>query len=197
MLEGYIALNHLMLVVKTMDTKPSAVITSIGAVFFDPVTGVTGEQFYRCIRLDNNAVRGRSLGIETFMWWLNQPSVAQAELRNEQRYDLDVVIKEFILFLQKNADKQRLQVWSKGPSFSCGVMGHAIDSYNLGELWHFWNERDVCTVIELANVLGLNISESVKYDGARHHSLYSAIYQAKVVAYIWSHILKLSVISSV
>ena len=39
-------MNHIMLDLETLDTSPSAVVLSSGAVAFDPYTNALGDRFY-------------------------------------------------------------------------------------------------------------------------------------------------------
>lgn len=54
------------------------------------------------------------------------------------------------------------------------------------------NDRDVRTINALAKDLGLNIKNIIKFEGTPHHALYDAIYQAKLVSYVWTYLVKIA-----
>lgn len=72
--------THLMLDLETMGKKPGAPIVSMGAVFFDPITGETGGEFYRVICLESSMYFGAKPDAGTILWWLKQSSEARSAI---------------------------------------------------------------------------------------------------------------------
>ena len=66
-----------MLDLETMGKGPSAAIVTIGAVFFDPMTGELGAEFEAHIDLRDSARFGE-IDPDTVLWWLGQSDEAIA-----------------------------------------------------------------------------------------------------------------------
>ncbi|EAX3581667.1 3'-5' exoribonuclease, partial [Salmonella enterica] len=78
-------------------------------------------------------------------------------------------------------------------SFDNVILRHAANKVGLlSPMWNYWNDRDVRTVSALAKALGLNINNIIKFEGVKHHALYDAIHQAKIVSYVWTYLMKIA-----
>lgn len=186
-------MKHLMIDIETMDNKPTAAITAIGAVYFDPVAGEMGKTFYRRVSLTSSVKYGCTMGAETVLWWLRQSSEARGELLNDDNQKLDYVLQDLSCFITDNADPHYLQVWGKGPAFDNVILRHSAEKCGISyPLWNYWNDRDVRTVEEISKDLGLNIRSIIKFEGTPHHALYDAIHQAKIVSYVWTYLVKIA-----
>lgn len=184
-------MKHLMIDLETMDNKPTAAITAIGAVLFNPETGALGENFYRRVSLASSVDYDCTMGAETVLWWLRQASEARSELIDDKCSLLNTVIYELYEFIRDRTDLQNLQVWANGASFDNVILRHAAKKIGLpGVMWNYWNDRDVRTLGALAKDLGLNVSHIIKFEGTPHHALYDAIHQAKMVSYVWAYLVK-------
>ena len=186
-------MKHLMIDLETMDNKPTAAITSIGAVFFNPETGEMGATFYRNIMLESSVAHGCTIGAETVLWWMQQePEASRAWLYGGSQ-DLRDVIEDLLTFINNNCDSHTLQVWGKGPSFDNVILRHAVEKCGYRfPFWNFWNDRDVRTVEQLAKDLGLNINKVIRFEGIPHHALDDAIHQVKIVSYVWMYLVKIA-----
>ncbi|MDM3001251.1 MULTISPECIES: 3'-5' exonuclease [Citrobacter] len=185
-------MKHLMIDLETMDNKPTSAIASIGAVFFDPETGEMGEQFYQRVSLDSCVEHGLTMGAGTVLWWMRQDSEARSELLNDECMDLPmslVSLEEFVTF---HSDPGHVQVWGNGAAFDNVILRNAAKCCGYAPLWDYWNDRDVRTVVELSKTLGLNVRSIIKFEGVKHHALYDAIHQAKVVSYVWMYLVKIA-----
>lgn len=184
-------MEHLMIDLETMDNKPTAAITAIGAVLFNPETGALGETFYCRVSLASSVDYDCTMGAETVLWWLRQSSEARSELINDTCSSLNTAISELYHFIRDHADSHHLQVWANGVSFDNVILRHAADRVGLlSPMWNYWNDRDVRTVKAMAKDLGLNINNIIKFEGTPHHALYDAIHQAKMVSYVWAYLVK-------
>lgn len=186
-------MNNLMLDLETMDNKPTAAITSIGAVFFNPETGEMGETFYRRVSLESSVAHGCSVGADTVLWWMRQSSEARSELLSDDSHGLDTAIEDLHYFITSQTDAGSLQVWGNGAAFDNVILRHAAEKTGLfSTMWNFWNDRDVRTIVQLSKTLGLNVNNIIKFEGTKHHSLYDAIHQAKIVSYVWMYLVKIA-----
>ncbi|PJH71320.1 3'-5' exoribonuclease [Salmonella enterica subsp. enterica serovar Typhimurium] len=186
-------MKHLMIDLETMDNKPTAAITAIGAVLFNPETGEMGETFYRRISLTSSVDYDCTMGADTVLWWLRQSIEAKSEIINDANCPLDTAISDLFHFICELTDAHHLQVWGNGSSFDNVILRHAANKVGLlSPMWNYWNDRDVRIVSALAKALGLNINNIIKFEGVKHHALYDAIHQAKIVSYVWTYLMKIA-----
>ena len=79
--------KNLMIDLETLGTFMNAPVVTIGACFFDPMTGEIGDKFYRKIDMVD-AMRFGSASGDTLRWWLlgfgNQVEVLSGLSANEQ-----------------------------------------------------------------------------------------------------------------
>lgn len=186
-------MKHLMIDLETMDNKPTSAIASVGAVFFDPETGEMGEQFYQRVSLGSCVGHGLTMGSETVLWWMRQDAEARSELLNDDCLDLPLALANLESFITEHSDPSKVQVWGNGAAFDNVILRNASEKCGFADpLWYYWNDRDVRTVVELSKTLGLNVRNIIKFDGVKHHALYDAIHQAKVVSYVWMYLVKIA-----
>ena len=168
-------MNHLMIDIESLGTRPNAPILSIGAVLFDPNTGKQGATFYRAIDPANAFLHGVPDG-DTFKWWMEQSDAARkaavsgTSLLSDALSDLTkmpVVWKD-------------VQVWANDPDFDVTILNYAYHKA-LGQLapWRFWNTRSCRTIAEVAG------KRPPKPQGVHHNALDDAIHQAKWVSDMW------------
>lgn len=95
--------RHISIDLETLGISATALILSIGAVAFDPVTGLqTDEGFYRIIDIEN-PVGGGDIDASTVCYWMNASAEARNELFGEatkdQRVDLRLALSELSEYL--------------------------------------------------------------------------------------------------
>ena len=73
-------MNDLMIDLESMGKKPNAPIVSIGAVFFNPLTGELGQEFYMAVSLESAMDQGAVPDGDTILWWLKQSSEARSAI---------------------------------------------------------------------------------------------------------------------
>ncbi|MCI0316252.1 3'-5' exonuclease, partial [Cronobacter sakazakii] len=78
-------MNHLMIDLETMGNKPTAPIIAIGAVLFEPSTGVMGPEYYAVVDLESSMVRDALADPGTILWWLKQSAEARAAITSDNR----------------------------------------------------------------------------------------------------------------
>ena len=170
---------ELMIDIETMGPAPDGAVLAIGAVPF-AMNGVKLEiapeddWFDVRITLEANVRAGRKIDGDTIEWWLRQDRDAQVVLLREPRHtNLDTVMVEFCEFVEKHGCKT---VWAKPPTFDLLILRHMF-----GADWpfHWRNERDVRTVLYMADTLGWKLPE--KPDGVKHDAVHDAYVQAKQV----------------
>ncbi len=86
--------THAMIDWETLDTKPSAVVLTLGAVKFNPYRGIVGSKFYRRWTLASTQRLGLTMSPDTLSWWMTQSDAARREAF-EGKDDLRQSIHEF------------------------------------------------------------------------------------------------------
>lgn len=157
---------------ETLDTKPSAVILSLGAVKFDPMYPVPESAPRLSLRfeIDAQSQLGRTISDDTINWWAKQSAEAQeAAFSEANRTPLDQAIDEFHKFVW-NSDL----VWSQG-SFDVNIIEDLYRSIKRPLPWQYWQ---ICDSRTLFNFIDGNL------DRTKHHdAVEDAIAQANAVHY--------------
>lgn len=183
-------MNHLMIDIETMGNKPNAPIVSIGAVFFEPSTGELGEEFYRVVSLKSAMDGGAVPDPDTIMWWMQQSEEARTAICDkENAIALWFALSEFShSFIRNNTDPKKVQVWGNGATFDNVIMRASYDREDIPCPWHFANDRDVRTIVELGKAIGINPRRDIPFEGDKHNALADAKHQAKYVSAIWQRL---------
>lgn len=136
----------LMFDIETLDTKPSAVILSLGAVKFDPRRRSIPQDMPRLLikfEIDAQSQLGRTISEDTLAWWSNQPKDIQEEAFGEEgRSSLDEAIDAFHKFAW-NSDR----IWSQG-CFDVVIMEDLYRSVGRTPPWNYWQIRDSRTLFD-------------------------------------------------
>ncbi len=179
-------LPDIMVDIETLDTTPNAVILSIGAVFFDELTGELGDEFY--INVDPSSQRWRVVNSDTVLWWDGQGKAAQDKLTEEPVVPLRnalVMLKEFM--------GSKAKLWSNGPTFDEMILRSAFDQCNGTFPIGYYNSRCCRTNFALAARLGIKKTAPT----VKHDALSDAIAQAKTVMAVSAKIAELQGVASV
>ena len=172
--------HHLMIDLETLGTFMNAPVVTIGACFFDPLTGKIGDKFYEKIDIAE-AMKFGTPDAETIRWWLTQDPAAQKELASAKSSMSDVLTRLAKFYNSGNDAK----VWGNGPTFDVTILDYAYYKC-LGQKapWPFWNVRDVRTVVQLAEGLVKKPAAFTK-GGVAHNALDDCIFQVGYVSKMW------------
>ncbi|HEC2095406.1 TPA: 3'-5' exoribonuclease [Klebsiella oxytoca] len=183
-------MNHLMIDLKTMGNKPNAPIVSIGAVFFEPSTGELGEEFYRVVSLKSSMEAGSIPDPDTIMWWMQQSEEARSAISDKNAaMAISTALIQLVEFIRGNSEPGRVQVWGNGATFDNVIMRASYDRVDIPCPWHFANDRDVRTIVELGRAIGINPRRDIPFEGDMHNALADAKHQAKYVSAIWQRLI--------
>jgi hypothetical protein len=163
-------MNNIMLDLETLDTKPTGVILSIGAVAFGE-SGL-GKDFYRTIDVQSCVDAGLTISVSTFKWWMAQPGAARKALF-EESVELGEALEEFRKWVKTNFDLATVKVWGNGSDFDNAMLQHAYGKLGRRAPWNFWNNRCYRTTCDLLN------APQRKQEGVHHNAKDDAISQAK------------------
>ena len=173
-------MKNIMLDIETMGVSGNAAIMAIGACYFDPSTGEIGDTFHEQVDISSNG----QIDASTVLWWMKQSDEARSKFYNNHKADhLNTVLIKFASFV-----KTGCQVWGNGIAFDNVIIRNAFEhpSSRAGATpWKFWNDRDVRTMVELGQAIGLDPKRDFPFEGVKHDALADAIHQAKYVSAIW------------
>lgn len=115
----------LMIDLETLDTSPTAVVLSLGAVAFDPYSNTQGPTFYVEFTnfLEQQTGVGRTISPSTVLWWMGQNAAAREvfqkkETSNERCSPL-WGLTFFADYLKPLGIKR---VWAKDPDFDVVIL---------------------------------------------------------------------------
>ena len=182
--------THLMVDVESLGKKPDAPIVSIGAVFFDPASGLTGPEFYKVISLESAMEWGGVPDASTIIFWLKATPEARSEIVMDDAIPLDDALLQFKDFIAENAanGKDSVQVWGNGASFDNILLKDSYDRTGIPCPWKHWNNRDVRTIVELGKAVGYTPRYEIPFEGEPHKAISDARHQVKYVSAIWQHL---------
>lgn len=167
--------NNFMVDLETMGTRPYSVITSIGVVAFDILTGARGAEF--CMNIDQKTCIDVGLKIDpkTVEWWSKQ------DVKVYRRMFIDVrPLKDVLTALSvwlKHYETGPKFMWGNSASFDLGLLSQAYEVCNLTVPWAFWNERCCRTIV----ALNPNIKEAMGSPVGAHHPITDCKHQIQYV----------------
>jgi hypothetical protein len=173
---------------ETLDTTPSAVILSIGAVKFDKHGTQMGEKFYAVLDIEEQKAMGRTVSQDTLEWWQKQSSAARVVLDTTDRRPVKEVLDELFDFIfDMEGTAGRMKIWGNGSDFDNPQIASLFSMYGYEELpWQFWNNRCFRT---LKAEFG-HLCPAQKRTGTYHNALDDAITQATHCQKIYAELKK-------
>ena len=123
-------MQHIMVDIETLGTKPYSVIVAIGAT--------TGKRdFYQTLEIRNGVECGLKMDSDTVLWWLKQDEAARSVfLENEKGVKLFEALSAFGRFVPEND----VMLWGNSAAFDLGLLGNAYDKLGLPRPWKYWQE---------------------------------------------------------
>lgn len=166
---------HVMIDMETLDTAPSTVILTIGAVLFDPRgSGIIDQIELRPTIDEQTDMYGRTISDSTMEWWAKQsPEAIEEAMGDRDRTSYRDCMEKLYKFCW-----QRDKVWSNGSVFDIMVAESAFRDLDMQFPWQFWNIRDCRTIYDLA---GVSLKDKKYNTSTTHKAVEDAIHQALVV----------------
>ena len=162
---------HCMLDLETLSAQPTAAITAIGAVKFDPRDRtVITDRFYCAVDPQSSQQLGGHVDARTVQWWLQQSDAARAHLNDPDAIDLASALVGFLEWYGSDG----LPTWGNGATFDLPILEHALTRCGFEVPWKFWQQRCFRTFA------AIDASRRVKPEVA-HHALSDAVAQAQTV----------------
>ena len=169
-------MKDLMIDLETMGTKPGCVVLSIGACFFDVVTGKITDTFYIVLDSEQQKNQGRTVDPSTMKWWSMQSNAAK-KVFTDPKENVCMALSKFINFIYKHGTISKIHPWGNGSTFDISILENLFQMYGIKVPWLFYNVMDVRTFVSF-QAKGIKVP---KLEGVNHHALDDAINQAKHV----------------
>jgi exodeoxyribonuclease VIII len=165
---------HIFIDMETLDTGPDAKILSV-ALF--PIKLCGKELPPIEVTIDASTATGTE-SLSTIAWWAEQSEDAQNRVFNcpnalpepQAVAKLDRFMRNFY---------KDFRIWGNGATFDISKLAALFVRNGVEVPWKFWNERDVCTVVELGALTGNDVKASMRFEGTPHVALDDARHQAR------------------
>lgn len=144
-------MQHAMIDLETLSTEPNAVIKSIGAIDFDPMTGKVGDDaFHVSVYLQDREMKKGHVSASTLEFWMKQEAPA-TDIFKRSWTDLPL---DFSLWqLDRWITAKGVQyVWGYGSNFDISVVEFWCKQCNVAIPWKYRDVRCARTVLALAEV---------------------------------------------
>lgn len=164
-------MEHLMLDLETLGLNENAVITQIGAIYFNPKTGVVGDTFIRNIDIDNSIKEGHTIDADALLWWLRQPREDVSWIKDT--VTISQALHEYAIFTARKLSV----VWCH-TTFDAPIIGSASKKHNVLLPYTYKNYRDIRTLMDLMEI---DIKTLTLKKKKTHNALEDCMYQAEYV----------------
>lgn len=166
-------MNHIMLDLETLGTRPGCVIISIGAVSFDPATQTIGGGFYTVVNQASCEGYGLTTDKGTLAWWFRQGAEAQKVLTESRKggETLEQALNYFTEYLAEYPKDVR--IWGCGSDFDNTIMAHCYAIVGKRQPWKFTNNRCYRTL------KAMDPSIEMERSGTYHNAYDDALSQAR------------------
>lgn len=185
-------MKHIMVDIETLSTAVNAVVLSVGAVEFDPMSGAILRKFYHELDLSDQA--GRHIDASTVQWWakqclVNVDNIAFLAKNNREKDDVNYILIRLLNFLYgydevttkvtREEGYEKIAVWACDPDFDLAILADLYKEHKLPVPWKYSEAKSVRTVRMLTQIAGMDIP----VQEADHNALNDCIRQAKEVSY--------------
>lgn len=164
-----ISATHYVLDLETMSKGPRAAIVALACVRIEQ--GTITDSLYHRVCLESSLQAGLVMDASTVNWWLKQDAPARAEVDGSQS---SVLLAVAMNALDRFIKEGNALVWGNGSSFDNVIVRSALEVCGMGNLWHFWNDRDLRTLLDLYPE-----AKTLPFEGIKHHALNDACHEAK------------------
>lgn len=140
-------MTHIMLDIKTLGTRPGAVVTSVALVRFSDEASVS---------LNLSVPEQQALGLEsdpaTLAWWGKQDPAAWAAATCNP-YPLATALPYLAQWIAAAAaGTGEPLIWCHGATFDCPLLGELYRRAGIACPWSYWAVRDTRTLYDLASI---------------------------------------------
>ena len=186
----------IMIDLETMGNKPGSVITSIGAVMFDPdekvenVEALRRDSFEAHIDISDSLEYDFKVNGSTIVWWLGQSEEARNRLVKGQKAESVLVVKalnKLSGWISSHASSfKNVRVWGNGANFDITLLECYYDKLGLEIPWAYNGVRCYRTLVNsplYGNAVLAKATIEKKFGNqlVAHDAVDDAIFQALVL----------------
>jgi hypothetical protein len=135
-------LHHLFIDIEALGQKPGCAPIELGAVIFEPDTGIIAGEFARIIK-PHPALKGEP---ETLAWHAERGSYPFTPVRYIEAEPLAHAIADFFSWLPKEIEA----VWSWGSTYDFPVLDAALAVIGEKAPWEYWQQQCARTAWKIA-----------------------------------------------
>jgi hypothetical protein len=190
-------INTIIIDIETLDTKPAAIILSIGAFAFDrfnlnetlekiemvEISGCYSDYhlYLSCDLPDQLFYSNRTISNETLEWWRSQVDKKNASPAPGHSH-LEEALKKLISKINEwkkiNSD---IAFYFRGTNFDPIILENAFNEYSLQTPWLYYQVRDVRTYIDTLTrtTKGKIEGHTPSFNFIKHNALHDAMYDAE------------------
>lgn len=175
-------MNHIMLDLETLGTRPGCSIISIGAISFDPGTSSLGGGFYTVVNQKSCERAGLVTDKGTIGWWMRQSDEAKKVLTESRNggMELDAALDAFSEYL---GDFQKdVRIWGCGAGFDNVILAQCYTVTGKRLPWKFINDR--CYRTLKAILPAIEMERTGTYHNAFDDAKSQAMHALKIMARI-------------
>jgi exodeoxyribonuclease VIII len=176
---------HTMIDLETLGTGSNALILSLGAVKFDPLTAEVIDKFHVGLDLDSLPAKAYGFDIEpgTVGWWIHPDRAPGRDALVEvAKTDIGSLLDGFSMWLTDLAFSSDPIIWGNGANFDNVILRNAYEKLGLETPWHFWNDRCYRTLKKLAPSVALVRARA--HHSALDDALSQAVHMQAIVAHL-------------
>ncbi len=176
-------MRELMFDLETLDTKPSAIVLSVGAVVWETFktdTGILGwhviNRFYRILDIQSQAEKKRTVSESTLVWWQRQDANARDEAFSPVRQPVTGVLNDFRRFVDLGSHEINA-FWASPATFDFPMWEDLAMTFSNYVPWSYRQKYDVRTVVREASYSAKDHVPTRTIDGLPHMPIYDCEWQ--------------------
>lgn len=174
--------NHIMVDLETLDTAPTSIILSIGAVVVNFKENSITDPFYRVIEVDSCKLIGLTESKSTRAWWDKQSPEAR-KVFTDPSVPIIQGLADFAKYVRMFGSNT-VKMWGCGSDFDNVILINAYKTLGSPAPWRFYNNRCYRTVRESFS----HLIQIPNREGVYHNALDDAKYQASILLQLKDHI---------
>lgn len=175
-------MREMMFDLETLDTRPSTIVLSVGAVIwetFETDTGILGwhvrRRFYRILDIQSQANKKRTISESTILWWQRQDANARDEAFSAVRRPVTGVLDDFRKFADLDGGINIF--WANPATFDFPIWEDLAMSFSNYVPWSYRQKYDVRTAVREASYSAKDHQPSRPIDGVPHLPVYDCEWQ--------------------
>ena len=184
---------EIMIDIETLDTKPSAVVASIGMAAFDPAADyeVLGT-FHCCLDWNAQIAKGRTVSQPTLQFWFQQsPAAINSQLFNPIQHEVLWALRDVQYFVARFSDPAAgdngpSKFWANSPSFDMVILESLARDFGTTAPWTFRQTFDLRTLELAAEEAGYDFRSVINH--APHDPVQDCLAQIERVRLAREHL---------